>query len=142
MGSGYTELFFLDEVSALAAGHRPCFECQRDRANSYAELWPGTGRRASADEMDAALHQERCETSLNPFLEDVSTLPDGSMIKDSEGSIFALKGSKMLKWSGYGYQMGDRTVGEISLITPPSTLNVLRRGFKPTWHKSAALTEQ
>src|SRR3954471_24088401 len=59
-GDSYTELFFLDEVTALAAGHRPCFECRRKDAERFANLF-GNGKRASAGEMDKALHAERLE---------------------------------------------------------------------------------
>src|SRR5665647_109876 len=81
-GRFYTELFFLDEVTALAAGHRPCFECRRADAVTFAEKISETSSRASAPEMDRVLHDERLagrDKRVHPyFLDD---LPDGVVLR-------------------------------------------------------------
>ena len=61
MGPGYTEMFFLDEVTALAAGHHPCFECRRKDAMRFAHVWRNDGTRETAPEMDRVLHGQRLE---------------------------------------------------------------------------------
>src|SRR4051794_20211373 len=64
MGSrSWTELFFLDEAIALAAGHRPCFFCRRNAAKAFRDAW-ASGRAAEvprAAGSDAVLHAERLE---------------------------------------------------------------------------------
>ena len=80
-GRYYTELFFLDEVTAFAAGHRPCFECRRKDAERFAALFAGKGRRASAPAMDNVLHAERLDSKTKrTHAQALDTLPDGAMI--------------------------------------------------------------
>ena len=80
-GDGYTELFFLDEVTALAAGHRPCFECRRKDAERFAALFSGKAKRASAPAMDKILHAERLAgKAKRTHRRAIDTLPDGAMI--------------------------------------------------------------
>ena len=87
----YTELFFLDEATALAAGHRPCAECQRARFNLFREIWakanPKTGNaaRPAATAMDAILHQERTVMiESHRFCSSVGDLPDGTFVTDDD----------------------------------------------------------
>jgi hypothetical protein len=138
-GDSYTELFFLDEVTALAAGHRPCFECRRKDAEIFAALFSDTDRRATAAAMDKVLHAERL-SDKNKRLHrgTIDTLPDGAMIL-WEGEPFAVRGDRLLLWtpSGYG-RAGPRPRGsDADVITPPSILAVLVRGYVPQWHPSA-----
>jgi hypothetical protein len=137
MGAGYTELFFLDEVTAFAAGHRPCFECRRKDALAFAECW--SKPRPSAPEMDAVLHPQRLDGRAKrlhrlPF----DDLPDGAMIA-LEGAAFAIKGDTMLRWSPSGYvtQRSRPAGATVDVLTPPAILSVLRGGYSPKWHTSA-----
>jgi len=109
MGKGYTELFFLDEVTALAAGHRPCFECRRHDAIRFATLAPGEGRTPAPD-LDRCLHAERLGPREALRLDRV---PDGTMAL-VEGKAVAIKAGQLLEWSPDGY----RPVGPVSDTVP------------------------
>jgi hypothetical protein len=138
-GNSYTELFFLDEVTAFAAGHRPCFECRRKDAERFAVLFAGRDERATAGEMDGRLHAERLDGRAKRLHScAIDTLPDGAMIARG-GNAFALKGGCMLRWSPDGYtEAVPRVRGiDMHLLTPPSIVSVLARGYAPLWHPSA-----
>jgi len=137
-GRYYTELFFLDEPTALAAGHRPCFECRRKDAEHFAALFGGKGRRASAPAMDKVLHAERLDgkakrTHRMPFGE----LPDGAFVS-IDGEPYAVRGKRLLQWMPKRY---DRSIarrrGTADVLTPLSIVRVLSRGYAPRWHSSA-----
>lgn len=142
--AGWTELFFLDEVTALAAGHRPCFFCRRSDAKSFAAAFAkGQGRPAlSAPQMDARLHSQRRASGgpAEPLEPDMlSSLPNGTMVERS-GHPFALRNGTLLPWgfSGYGApQSLPAGEGSFTLITPPATVAALRHGYRPVWHTSA-----
>jgi hypothetical protein len=141
MGRGYTELFFLDEVTALAAGHRPCFECRRADATRFAAAWArakGLARPPSAPEMDAVLHGERVDGwAKRTWRAEAVGLPDGTMIADG-GEAFALRGGTALPWSFAGYAAGKALPkGQVDVLTPPAMVDVLREGFEPVWHPGA-----
>lgn len=131
MGPGYTELFFLDEATALAAGHRPCFECQRARAIAFAQAFPGEGRSRVAD-MDRILHQERqaAKPILNP-----DSLPDGAMIEWDEAPHLLLRG-KAYPWSPTGYGTPRTPPARARVLTPRATLLAIESGYTPTFHPS------
>jgi len=136
MGKGYTELFFLDEVSALAAGHRPCFECRRPAAKLYADIWQsesGAINGSVADCMDNILHRER--TGKRKLLDagQIAGLPDGTMIRSGNQCLAKFQGQFHV-WSGTGYLDPVSDIREARLLTPPSTMAVLANGYKPTWH--------
>ncbi len=145
-GNGsWTELFFLDEVTALAAGHRPCFHCRRPAAADFAERFGNvTGMAApKAARIDAALHAERLAAGASPHAldpADLAGLPDGVMIAVG-GQPHALRGGRLLPWSfaGYGTPLGFATAAGrgISVLTPGPTCAVLADGFLPVWHPSA-----
>ena len=91
-GRSWTELFFLDEAVALAAGHRPCFFCRRDDANRFRAAWEeGNGvSDVRAREIDAALHRERLDRGkkrLHPLPMPVAQLPDGAMVQAGRGEF-------------------------------------------------------
>lgn len=144
-GDGYTELFFLDEPTALAAGHRPCFECRRRDAVDFAEKWAAARRLPNpprAAEMDRVLHAERLDgrtKRLHPLLTD--RLPDGAMLTlpDEMESAFAVRGERLLRWLPDGYaDARSRPRGiRVDVLTPPSILAVLKHGYQPRWHPSA-----
>ena len=138
-GNSYTELFFLDEVTAFAAGHRPCFECRRKDAERFALLFSGKERRASAATMDKILHAERLDgKAKRSHRAKLDTFPDGAMIS-LDGQAFAVQGNRLLRWAPDGYsQIRARPRGiDVDVLTPPSILTVLRRGYGPLWHPSA-----
>jgi hypothetical protein len=140
----YTELFFLDEATALAAGHRPCFECRRQDALWFAALWASpraAGGRATARQMDDVLHRERLEAgsgkprSRSPL----SELPSGAMVRHA-GQPWLLLSGKLLEWSPAGYvrvtPAGDGDLFEV--LTPASIVAVLSAGYTPMLHPSTS----
>jgi len=129
MGSGYTSLFFLDEVTALAAGHRPCCFCRRKEARAFL----GT---AKADGFDRTLHAERFAQKAEV---DASVLPDGAML-DIGGAAYAVRGRHLLRWSFGGYSEIRPRNGSMRgrLLTPPSIAAILAGGYEPRWHPSAS----
>jgi hypothetical protein len=136
---GYTELFFLDEVTGFAAGHRPCFECRRQEAERFALLFSGKARRASAPAMDAKLHAERLDgKAKRTHAQALDDLPDGAMIAH-HGEAYAVRGRRLLRWTPFGYEglQARPRVIEVEVLTPPSILTVLARGYLPRWHPSA-----
>jgi len=138
-GDGYTELFFLDEVTALAAGHRPCFECRRQEAEHFATLFAGNAKRVSAPVMDKILHGERLDGKAKRTRRgNFDALPDGAVIA-MDGPAFAIRDGQLLRWSPVGYDetRGPPSATEVDVLTPPSILAVLGRGYAPRWHPSA-----
>ncbi len=131
----YTELFFLDEVTALAAGHRPCAECRRPDYNRFKEIWatvhPG---QHGADEFDLQLHAERFDPDTRKHrLHEVaySGLPDGAFVL-YDGRPHLVLGVRLLAWSPGGYTaQARRPRGRATLITPPSFLALLAAGWEP-----------
>jgi hypothetical protein len=138
-GDSYTELFFLDEVTAFAAGHRPCFECRRKDAEQFAALFSSRAIRSSAPAVDLVLHAERLdgkEKRLHRCA--IDSLPDGAMIA-RDGEAFAVRGKHLLHWTARGYvgaQPRPRTI-QVDVLTPPATLKGLEAGYRPRWHPSA-----
>jgi hypothetical protein len=133
----YTELFFLDEATAMAAGHRPCAECRRaDYDRFIAAVWhPGNPGRADAATIDALLHAERMLPGgggRRIHRRALDTLPDGAMIVHDEAPHVVLRGH-LLRWTPDGYdRRRDRpSGGRVAVITPPSMLAVLRAGWEP-----------
>ncbi len=139
LGDGYTELFFLDEVTAFAAGHRPCFECRRHDAENFAALFSGKTKRATAAAMDTVLHAERLAgRDKRTHRREIDDLPDGAMIA-IDGDAFAVRDRRLLRWTpaGYAETRPRPRAMQIDLLTPPSILAVLSRGYAPLWHESA-----
>jgi hypothetical protein len=142
-GEGYTELFFFDEVTALAAGHRPCFECRRKDAENFAALFSGrnTGKtkRASALAMDVVLSAERLDSKTKRrHRRKIDALPDDAMIA-LDGKAFVVRGKHLLRWTPSGYAGAKRRPRKVSIdvLTPPSIFAVLAAGYRPLWHPSA-----
>lgn len=140
-GRGYTELFFCDEVTALAAGHRPCMECRRTDALAYrAALMRGAGLDAtpSFPAIDRLLDEQR-RTGQAKRLHRLPAegLPDGAMIADGTRWL-ALRGTEALLWRPDGYGTREpRPTGIVSALTPPASLAALAHGFRPLWHPSS-----
>lgn len=129
MGRGYTSLFFLDEVTALAAGHRPCFFCRRREARHFMTL-----AGIDTNNFDRALHAQRLERRF-PDIADAHKLPDGVMVTDGTRA-FAIRNNGFLRWSHEGYSTAHAT-GPFKLLTPPLIASILEEGFQPRWHESA-----
>jgi len=137
-GRFYTELFFLDEPTALAAGHRPCFECRRSDAEHFAACW-GERRRPSAPDMDVVLHGERLDGRAKRIhRRNVDALPDGAFVAIGRAA-FAVRGSTLLQWTPQGYRTRLPRPGNeiVDVLTPPSILRVLSASYRPHWHPSA-----
>jgi hypothetical protein len=129
----FTELFFLDEATAFAAGHRPCALCRREDYNRFLALTGAGG----ADEIDARLHEER--TGPRPATN--GDLPDGTFVLvDDEPWLVA--GGRLRRWTPAGYT-DTRAVERAVLVTPPTLVDVLRAGWSssavPLFHPSAKL---
>jgi hypothetical protein len=146
----YTELFFLDEATALAAGHRPCFECRRQEAETFAALWARArhlSERPRAGEMDEVLHGERVgrDGEKVTFRARLADLPSGTFIRHAAKGIasrpYLVTGSQLFAWdhAGYANPIARSTVrGEVEVLTPPSIVAVLSAGYCPMLHPSAA----
>jgi hypothetical protein len=131
----FTELFFLDEATALAAGHRPCALCRREDYNRFIEI---AGAR-SADELDARLHEERLDERARTA--PIASLPDAAFVLRDDEPWLVL-GDALVRWTPGGYT--DRVArpgrATATVITPPSLLEVLRAGWRgvvPLLHPSA-----
>ena len=140
----YTELFFLDEATALAAGHRPCAECQRDRFNLFREFWTkgnpqlaGAARPAAAV-IDAALHQERTATGIDQqhWYSSLDELPDGVFVTDDEQTAYLVLNHGLLRWSPEGYQrpVVNTTNFPVRLLTPLSIVRTLAACYPVNVH--------
>jgi hypothetical protein len=137
----WTELFFLDEATAFAAGHRPCFFCRRDDAKRFRVAWEaGNGASGiSAKAMDAVLHRERLDRGkkrLHALPRPLAELPDGAMVQQGEKSFLIMLGRALL-WSPAGYAKDARQLDDMKLLTPPSTLRALEAGYRPVLHPTA-----
>jgi hypothetical protein len=142
----WTALFFLDEATALAAGHRPCGYCRRADYRSFAELWrtaQGLAGRPRAVEMDAVLHAERVDRRTRRQVTRptrLGALPDGGMVRH-DGVPALVRGGTLLPWSfeGYGTATAVPPDTTVELLTPPSIVGVLAAGYRPMIHPSAGL---
>jgi len=139
----YTELFFLDEAVALAAGHRPCGECRRGDYNRFLDIWAQVlGARPGAKAFDAALHAERAVPGarrLKRHPARLEALPDGVFVlRESDTVPYLVLGDALRPYSpaGYGPPV-RRPSGSVMMLTPPKTAAVLRAGYAPVLHPSA-----
>jgi hypothetical protein len=146
----YTELFFLDEATALAAGHRPCFECRRADAERFAELWArrgGKAQRERAPAMDEMLHAERVDgrQRKGTYRARRGDIPSGAFVRyarDGERARpYLVVGDHLLAWHPSGYRslvMPAELGEEVEVLTPHSIVAVLAAGYRPILHPSAA----
>ena len=136
-GDSYTELFFLDEATAFAAGHRPCFECRRTDAVRFATLWQtaqGLDGRARAPVMDDILHAERL---VPREMSNAASLPYGTMFM-AQGKPHVTLGTKMRAWSFDGYGPAEPLAkSEVEVLTPPSIRSVFEAGYRAALHPTA-----
>jgi hypothetical protein len=142
-GRSWTALFILDEATAFAAGHRPCFYCRRADAVSFRDAWgKGNGYvQPYAKDMDEVLHSERLDRHakrLHPLPMPVRELPSGVMIAADDKSYLIDNGEAWL-WSFAGYSRFAAAPERAELLTPPSIVNALRAGYRPDIHVSASV---
>ena len=138
----YTGLFFLDEATALAAGHRPCAECQRGRFDLFRETWSTANpdltnvHRLLAPVIDKVLHSER----LGPRQSVKSTgdLPDGTFVTDNGTDAYLVWQNKLLLWTPSGYKLSKTKNFSVEVLTPRSIVNTLGAGYPVAVHSSAA----
>ena len=145
----YTELFFLDEATGFAAGHRPCAECQRGRFDLFRTAWARANptvagaERPAATLIDEILHQERVTTDgkQRTHLAEIDGLPDGSFVTfDGDPGAYLVHQGTLLRWSPFGYEQAIRRPTSIAVrvLTPPSVVRTLATGFRAGIHPSAA----
>jgi hypothetical protein len=141
----YTELFFLDEPTALAAGHRPCCECRREDFRRFQAAWRrafGDDGDARAGEIDRVLHRARVEPRTRRqirFEAPLDDLPDGAFVLlPDDPTPCLVRGDRLEPWrpGGYGPPRPRRS-GSVSVLTPAPTIAVLRAGYVPSWAPSA-----
>jgi hypothetical protein len=129
----FTELFFLDESTAFAAGHRPCALCRREDYVRLSALWRGLHPgQTGADAIDAQLHEERVhrDGSRRLHTADLDTLPNGAFVLGANGPALVLDG-RLLTWTAGGYVRPAPSGGRVEVITPPSLVAVLAAGWEP-----------
>ncbi len=141
----YSELFFLDEATSLAAGHRPCAECRRSRYNEFREAWVarGAGARdpelAGADEIDRVLHAERVGRggAKRTYESALSALPAGTMV-EYQGDPCLIWEGRLRPWgfAGYGPPLDAPPARAVDVLTPKSIVGAIRAGFVPQVHES------
>lgn len=143
----YSELFFLDEATALAAGHRPCAECRRGRYNEFKALWcaanPEHAASASAPiaVIDKQLHAERAIRGGGKvtFTAPLGDVPKGAFIELDQEACLVWSG-RLWRWAASGYTPASRVpaAGErVTVLTPFSIVKALRAGLVPQVHASA-----
>jgi hypothetical protein len=140
----FTELFFLDEATALAAGHRPCALCRRHDYDRFSSFWRALHGDRSADAIDIRLHAERIDPATRRrrlHTAWIEELPDGAFVLHG-GAPCVVLGDALLAWTPVGYtRRAPRPRGQATLVTPPSLVELLRAGWDsalPLLHPSAA----
>ena len=137
----YTELFFLDEATALAAGHRPCMACRHPEAQRFRAAWAegaGEDPAISFEELDRRLHEERLAGRgvMRRWRVEGRALPDGAMVA-REGDAFLVHGGELLRWSPAGYSDPQPFRGVVEVLTPRSIVGAIAAGYAPALHPSA-----
>jgi hypothetical protein len=143
----YTELFFLDEATALAAGHRPCAECQRARYELFLDFWAKTQGRSQGDsarprahEVDAALHVARWAGGRKrTYRARLGDLPSGAMVAalDDDAPLLIWQG-QLWRWDFTGYRAGPpyEAASEVRVLTPKPVVEILAAGYPLQLHPS------
>ncbi len=139
----YTELFFLDEATALSAGHRPCKECRYADYRRFGAIWEAChGGPVRADDVDRQLHADRIEhRKKRTYRCDVATLPDGTYVALG-GGAWLVWGDELFAWSDLGYTQRRLRPPreEVDVLTPRSLVEILRAGYRPEVHPTVADT--
>ncbi len=143
----YTELFFLDEATAFAAGHRPCAECQHDRFTLFRTLWAqanpdlAPSPKPAATVIDAVLHRERLadQWATPRYCHALRDLPDGTFITDDEEHAYLTQQGRLWHWSPTGYTSHELTNLQLParILTPASLIRTLAAGYPLGIHDTA-----
>ena len=141
----YTELFFLDEAVAIAAGHRPCFECRRQDFYAWQSAWRdgnGISELPRAPAMDDILHGERALRGgrrQKTWTASADALADGAFVL-LDAAPHLLHGGSLYPWShdGYGTPRPIPHDGALTVLTPPASVGALRGGYRPVLHGTVA----
>jgi hypothetical protein len=135
----WTELFFMDEATAFAAGHRPCFECRRENANRFKLAWLkgnpqyGFDQKTSINKIDEVIHQERIDKKGQKVTYEatVEYLPNGTFI-EYNGEPFLISASQRYLWTPSGYKKPQKlSAGKVTVLTPASIVNAFKAGYDP-----------
>jgi len=143
--SNFTELFFLDEATAFAAGHRPCCECRRDRYLEFKNYWVRSNLDKQAKDVKISIinklmHKERINKGVKiTHRAKLKELPGGTIFSN-KNSAYLIFETKIYLWSfeGYSFAKNVNISDEVDVLTPKSIVNIFRIGFKPEIHKSIA----
>ena len=140
----WTELFFLDEAVALAAGHRPCFACRRESANAFRSAWSAAKRidNPAAPSIDETLHRERLRVGrkrIHPLGMPIDALPDGAVVA-IDGEPFTLASGRAFRWTENGYAQPKKIKKADGLLTPPSTIQTIMAGYIPALHPNIVIS--
>ncbi|RMF00924.1 MAG: hypothetical protein D6768_11760 [Chloroflexi bacterium] len=142
----YTELFFLDEATALAAGHRPCAECDRARYREFVDCWRRGNPEIAGQKLDDVLHRDRFRpyrrnwrTKKYTYSALIDSLPSGTFIllnPDPSSQPYLIWDGRLLPWSfeGYGSPVAPRPGVDVVVLTPQATVNTLAAGYRPKIH--------
>lgn len=147
----WTELFFLDEATAFAAGHRPCAYCRRARFTEFKTTWIAASPAVLSSaaprigEIDSILHAERTRRGGEKVMyeETLEMLPDGVMTELDDANAYLVWRGQLLRWSFDGYARGEAprlAAPNARVLTPASIVRMFRHGFQPDVHASACLT--
>ena len=138
----YTELFFLDEAVALAAGHRPCARCRRPNFQAYLTA---LNHKGSAKELDTALHAARViprTTSHRRYRADIATLPFGTIVNFGTPHLVTTRHLLPISAAGYGPAHPRPASGKITVLTPALSVQALDAGYRPHLHPTAEVSIQ
>jgi hypothetical protein len=134
----YTELFFMDEATAFAAGHRPCAECRRSDYKRFKSLWikgnPGYGfdEKTRISEIDDIIHRERIDPDQGKVIyeERAQNLPEGTFVRH-QNRAYLIKDAKLHLWSPFGYEdaIDLPPAGLVEVLTPKSIVNTIQSGY-------------
>ena len=145
MGTGtYTELFFLDEATALAAGHRPCRTCRPARYDEFKSAWlagnpVAHGGFVHIKSIDRQLHRERVTRQRRQvrFEAPLGCLPQGVMVL-LHSRPHLVCDDHLMPWSDHGYGTSvKRHQGRVTVLTPRSIVAALREGYRPAVHRAS-----
>ncbi|GAB2794631.1 hypothetical protein GCM10027040_21120 [Halomonas shantousis] len=145
----YSELFFLDEATAFAAGHRPCASCRNKRYREFKAQWLAAnpelvpGEKPPIAAIDKVLHAERAAQSGDKvtFKTAIETLPFGTII-EQDGATFLVGEKELLPWSFHGYSQPALLPEEgtsVTVLTPASIVLLFQQGFRPEVHETATV---
>lgn len=145
----YTELFFLDEAVALAAGHRPCAECRRGRFIAFKDAWRQAGKRdpgefVYADAIDEELHPARIDRQRRKVTYEAAlrSLPNGCFVQIA-GASYLVWGNALALWSPRGYVEKHSRPDDlrVTVLTPKPIVRCLRSGYQPEIHESMSTVD-